>query len=182
MIPASISRRWARALVELAQADDKLELICDQLQTLASAVESNAELAELVGNPSFDNKAQQAVFAKILDAMKADDLLRRFMRLVIEKDRLAALSGMARATQELSDQLFGRQRAHVVSAKPLSDEQRQALIKGLERRTGGGILLEEEVNDDLLAGLRVQLGGHRLEASVAGHFKQLERDLGVRSA
>ena len=180
MIPASISRRWARALVELAQADGRLEPIAEQLQQLADLVQSHGELQQLVRNPAFTAESQQAVFAELLTTMKADDLLKRFVTVLIQKDRLAALSGIAKAAQDLTDRALGRRRARVTSARPLSDAQRAALAEGLSQRTGADIVMEEQVNESLVAGLRVQLGSQRLESSVAGHFAQLQRELGVR--
>ena len=80
----------------------------------------------------------------------------------------------------LTDRALGRRRALVTSARPLTEEQRTQLKASLGQRTGAEIVMEEEVNEDLVAGLRVQLGSQRLESSVAGHFAQLQRDLGVR--
>ena len=136
MIPASVSRRWARALVELAQAEGKLEPIAQQLQELASMVQSHPELQQLVRNPAFSSDAQQAVLAQVLEKMAADDLLKRFVKVLISKDRLAALSGIAEAAEDLTDRALGRRRARVTSARPLSEAQRTALAAGLRQRRG----------------------------------------------
>ena len=180
MIPASISRRWARALVELAQEENRLEAVAEQLQQLAQLSQSHGEIQQLILNPAFSTASQKAVFAEILQKMGADDLLKRFVSVLIEKDRLAALGGIAKAAQDLTDRALGRRRALVTSARPLTEEQRTQLKASLGQRTGAEIVMEEEVNEDLVAGLRVQLGSQRLESSVAGHFAQLQRDLGVR--
>ena len=110
----------------------------------------------------------------------ADELLRPFIGLVIEKDRLGALKGISEAAQRLTDERLGRVRARAVSAQALTDAQRAAVTKALEAKTGQTVLLKTETDASLIAGLQVQIGSELFDGTVKGRLDRLGRQLLVK--
>ena len=177
MIPAAISKRYARALVDLAQQAGRLEAVASSLKALSDTVEQHAELRTLVRHPGFSVEQRSAVFNDIQKGLGSDELLRPFIGLVIEKDRLLALGAISDAVQELADAALGRVRAQATSAQPLTAAQEAAVQAALQRRVGCTVLLETSVDPSLIAGVQVQLGSERLDGTVRGRLDRLGRQL-----
>ena len=177
MIPAAISLRYARALVELAEKEGRLEAVASGLEELVALCVEHEELQAVMRHPGFTTQQRTAVFNELMTRLGSDQLLRPFMGLVIEKDRLAALKGISGAVQNLTDERLGRVRARAISARELSDTQREAVTRALEAKTGQTILLETETNASLIAGLQVQIGSELYDGTVKGRLDRLGQQL-----
>jgi F-type H+-transporting ATPase subunit delta len=177
MIPAAISLRYARALVELAEKVDRLEAVASGLEQLSAICDEHEELQAVMNHPGFSVGQRTAVFNELMKRLNLDDLLRPFMGLVIEKGRLPALRGISASVQSLTDQSLGRVRARAISAHELTDAQRHAVAQALQAKVGQTIVLEATVDPSLIAGLQVQIGSELYDGSVKGRLDRLGRQL-----
>ena len=177
MSSSAVSKRYARALVDLAQKADRLEAVSQGLSQLASLAASHAELRVVVGHPGFSLEQRTAIFNELLERLELDAMLRPFVGLVIEKGRLAALSGIASAVESMTDEALGRVRARACTAQPMTAAQEAAVAAALEKRLGRQVMLETSVDPSLLAGLEVQVGSERFDGSVKGRLDRLGRQL-----
>ena len=180
MIPAAISLRYARALVELADQAGRLEKVAHGLDQLATICSEHPEMHAVMYHPGFTAEQRSSVFNELMGRLGADELLRPFIGLVIEKDRLGALKGISEAAQRLTDERLGRVRARAVSAQELTDAQRAAVTKALEAKTGQTVLLKTETDASLIAGLQVQIGSELFDGTVKGRLDRLGRQLLVK--
>jgi F-type H+-transporting ATPase subunit delta len=64
-------------------------------------------------------------------------------------------------------------RAHITSAQPLTDAQRNDIVSALERRYGKKVEAELDVDPQLLGGARVQVGDQVINASVRDALAQM---------
>ena len=177
MSSSAVSKRYARALVDLAQKADRLEAVSQGLSQLASLAASHAELRVVVGHPGFSLEQRTAIFNELLERLELDAMLRPFVGLVIEKGRLAALSGIASAVESMTDEALGRVRARACTAQPMTAAQEAAVAAALEKRLGSQVMLETSVDPSLLAGLEVQVGSERFDGSVKERLDRLGRKL-----
>ena len=177
MIPAAISLRYARALVELAEKEGRLEAVAAGLHQLATLCAEHDELQAVMSHPGFSVQQRTAVFNELMKRLGSDELLRPFMGLVIEKDRLAALIGISGSVQSLTDERLGRVRARAISARELSEAQCEAVKRALEAKIGQTVLLETETNASLIAGLQVQIGSELYDGTVKGRLDRLGQQL-----
>ena len=62
-----IAKRWALALMELAQEDENIskEDILDDLREIASTIDSSDELSNVINNPSISTEEKQIVLCKL---------------------------------------------------------------------------------------------------------------------
>ncbi len=65
---ASIARRYARALLDLAVESNAVDAFGEQLQALASALDQSAELRNLLGNPAFSRELRQQSIDGLVEA------------------------------------------------------------------------------------------------------------------
>ena len=62
-----VSKRWALALMELAQEDDKISKddVLSDLKNIAETIESSEELSGVINNPSISTEEKQIVLCKL---------------------------------------------------------------------------------------------------------------------
>lgn len=65
----------------------------------------------------------------------------------------------------------------ITSAIPLTAEQRKKLVSALEKKYSTKHEIEEQVDEQLLGGVRITIGSRQLDASVRGKLHSIEAQL-----
>jgi F-type H+-transporting ATPase subunit delta len=172
-------RVYARALVESAKEHDRLAAVHRDLDDFVAAVEQVPELASLLENPEIDRAAKAAVLEELLG--DADELVRNFLLLLVEKGRISQLREIAREVDSLVAAEEQRLEVHLTTAVELSDEEARELVRQIETAAGRKVEATREVDPSLIGGLVLQVGTRRVDASVRGRLDQLRRELLTRS-
>lgn len=176
MIGGEATRRYARALVEIAQRQNVLDEVGDELSDLAEALD-HPELRRVLLNPRFPRPTRTKILESILQSSGAGELMQKFGRLVAEKDRIPDLPGIAQQYQSLADEVRGRVRAQVRTAFDLPSASLDELRAKLSEVTGKEVLLEVEKDDSLIGGLVCRMGGVVMDGSIKNHLKNLRESL-----
>ncbi len=178
MANLSVARRYARALIELAKEGAGVESIQAQLDGLAQAITSSAELSDLVVNPVYTRADRWAVLQEVMQKQGASDpMLANFIRLLVDRERIGQLSDISRLFRDMADSLAGRLRGRVISAAPLPEDSVRAIKKGLERLTDRQVTLEPTVEPSLLGGVMAQVGSTVYDGSLKSHLEELRKEL-----
>ena len=176
MIGGEAARRYARALVDIAERQNVLDEVGEELSALADALE-HPELRRILLNPRFSRPVRTQIRESIMDSSSASELMRKFGRLVAEKDRIADLSGISQHYQALADEAKGRVRAQVRTAFDLSSASLEELSAKLSEVTGKEVLLEVEKDESLIGGLVCRMGGIVIDGSIKNQLKNLRDSL-----
>jgi len=88
-----------------------------------------------------------------------------FLDLLLRKKRMHEFRVVVAEFEALVEQAQGIHRAHVVSATPLDNAERERLHRALERLIAGTIKLETEVDPALLGGALVRIGDRVFDRS-----------------
>lgn len=179
MVNVSVARRYARALLEVSGgAADK---VLEELTSLVSALETSAELSEVVTNPAYTQAQRNAVIEGLLSASGAvEPALANTVRLLVHRNRMAYLPDIARAFRDLTDAKAGRVRGKVVSAVPLPTETLDTLASNLEKLTQKKVVLEAKVNRAVLGGVSAQVGSWVYDGTLKNQLEELRQTLKVR--
>lgn len=172
MIVGSVARRYARAILALANEQGTLEQTAAELQLLR-AVAADESIAQALANPLLSATARRDLARTIADTLKLSPTGRNFVSLLADHRRLDQLAGIAQEFERLLDERLGRVRATVSSAVPLSDGQRQAVIAAFERTLGRTVLAETRVDPTLLGGVVVDVEGTVYDGSVRTQLRAL---------
>ncbi len=174
---ASIARRYARALLDLAVDSNAVDAFGQQLQAFAAALDESAELRNLLGNPAFSRELRHQMLDALVGALGLAPAVANLTRLLIDRDRAAELGQISRIYRDLSDELAGRARAQVQAATPLSSEQVTELAAALSKAVHRDVTVEAEVEADLLGGAVAQVGSFLFDGSIKGQLRELRREL-----
>ncbi len=170
-----VDRVYANALFEAALEKDRLEAVRDQLQQVVEAEAQVPELRELLRNPQLDPRARAAALGDVLG--DADELLRNFLLVLADKGRTGQLEEIAREFERLVAEHEGVVHAELTTAFELSDEEATKLLGQIEQASGRKVEATRRVDPDLIGGIVLQVGSHRLDASVRGRLERLRRQL-----
>jgi F-type H+-transporting ATPase subunit delta len=168
-------RVYARALFDAALEEGKLEPVREQLAQVVAAEAGVPELRELLRNPQLDPQVRKAALRDLL--ADSEELLRNFLLVLVDKGRSAQLEEIAREFERLVARHEGIVHAELTTAIELSDEEARDLLARIEQSTGRKVEATRKVDPGLIGGIVLQIGSHRIDASVRGRIERLRREL-----
>jgi F-type H+-transporting ATPase subunit delta len=177
MAQIALSRRYARALLEVAVEENSVDQVADRLQALASAFEQSAELRAVLSSPSYDREVRLKVLQALLAGGTVPTSLENTLRILNDRSKLEAIPGIARAYIELADVRAGRVRGVVTSAQPLSPDLLAQLTQQLAGLSGKQVVVETRVDPDLIGGVSAQVGSMLYDGSLRTQLEQLRQEL-----
>jgi F-type H+-transporting ATPase subunit delta len=170
-----VDRVYARALFEAAQEKGRLEAVREQLEQVVTAAAEVPELRELLRNPQLDPRARAAALEEALAG--GDQLLRNFLLVLVDKGRIGELEVIAEEFERLVAEEEGVLSAELTTAVELSDDDERRLLQQIETASGRKVEATRHVDPGLIGGIVLQVGSHRLDASVRGRLDRLRRAL-----
>jgi F-type H+-transporting ATPase subunit delta len=170
-----VDRVYASALFEAARERGRLEPVRDELQQVVAAEAEVPELRELLRNPQLDPRARASALEDVLSG--GEELLRNFLLVLADKGRTGSLEEIAREFERLIAEHEGIVHAELTTAVELSDEEAQTLLRQIEQASGRKVEATRSVDPELIGGIVLQVGSHRLDASVRGRLERLRREL-----
>lgn len=172
---AALARPYARAVFELANSKGELAQWSDQLALMA-AVAANETMRNLLDNP----KLTRDDAANLMIRACGDDIGEgavNLLKILAENDRLDQLPMIEALFRQFRDEAEGTVHAEVLSAQPLSEEQKTAIAAALKQRLGRDVQLNCSVNEDLVGGAVIRAGDLVIDGSAVEYLRQLSNAL-----
>ncbi|HSM15010.1 MAG TPA: ATP synthase F1 subunit delta [Thermoanaerobaculia bacterium] len=176
-----IARVYAEAIGALAAEQDLEDRVLEELEGLVAAVDASPELEAFLASPLVEDEAQRSALDQALRG-RLSDLVVDALQVMRRKGRLVLVRAVARAYRELWMKRRHRVEVRVVSAVPLGEELRAALVETVGSRIGRQPVLVESVDAGVLGGLVVSVDDYRFDASVAARLARLQGALLERTA
>ncbi len=174
---AEVARRYAEALIHAAEREGAVDEVLDDLVQLERDVlKPNPRFAQVLASPRVSSAEKDRILVDLLEG-RGSSLLLRFLRVLNRHERLGYSGAVAHAASAIWDKRHARVPVHVRSAVPLDEGQLQSLRDGLARMTGATPILDVSTDPTLLAGLVVQVGDLRYDASAKSRLAQLRQRL-----
>jgi F-type H+-transporting ATPase subunit delta len=170
-----VARRYARALIELAERS-QVEQWGMELNRLAAMVEA-PELFGRLTSPELSDEARQVAIGKIAEKLELSYPLRSFAVVLARHGRIEEIGGCAEAYRDMADEMFGRVRATLTFASEPSDADVQRVAAGLESIARKKVIPTIKVEKNLLGGVVAELGGKIYDGSLATRLAEAQRKL-----
>lgn len=176
MSQRTIARRYATALYQEADEAGVLDAVDDDVLMLRRSLESNRQLSNVFVSPVISREKKDAIVQELLKD-RVEPLLVQFLRLLIEKDRETITKAVLDRYQDLRDEHRDIVDATVRVARPLTEDDREALTAALEKKTGQSVRLHVEEEPELIGGLMIRIGDRVYDASVRNQLSNLHSRL-----
>jgi F-type H+-transporting ATPase subunit delta len=170
-----VARRYARAILEVAQAEGKARELRPELGAVARGLAASPALQHALLHPALPTEKKRALAAAVF--AKGSPLLLRALDLVASRGRLALLPGIAEEYAQALLRSEGVEPAELVTAVPLADSEAERIRLALCAATGKDIELQTSVDPSLLGGVLVRIAGRYYDGSVRGRLLALKRRL-----
>jgi len=181
MLSQAVSRRYAKALFDLAQEKGLLDQVAREFGYVVQMIETQPHLRAFMNDVMISPPKKREVLSRVFDG-KISPLVRNFLFLVVQKRREAYLPAMYRAFEELANEALGVVEVEVRSAVPLEEQTARKLEAALVTRLGKRVKFRTQVAPELIGGLVVRVGDTLMDGSVRTRLRRMhERLIGSES-
>ena len=177
MRTSPLARRYAKALLELANEKNLGARVGKDLQDLAATWEQSPELRGVFENPAVTSEPRRKVVEALATRMGLQPLTTNTLKLLSDRGRFRYLGEIAEAFTTLSEADAGALRAEVTSASALPESYYSRLQAELEKATGRKVSLVKKQDPELIGGVVTRVGDKVYDGSVRHRLEQLRENL-----
>jgi F-type H+-transporting ATPase subunit delta len=170
-----IAQVYARSLFEVAQEQDKLDVVRDQIGQFADALNDSRELQTFFFSPYFSTEEKKDGLDKALEG--EDDVVRNFLAVLIENHRMPALFRIRRELDAMWRGVNKLLPVQVTSAVELDEAVTRQIGEEIGRQTGRTVELTAKVDPDVLGGIVLRVGNSILDASIRTRLERLRKQV-----
>lgn len=168
------SKRYARAVFELAQEKGEIDRWLVELQKM-STVLATPDVQSLLRSPKLPFAQKRKLLEEQLKGLSP--LAVNLASLLVLHERLPILSLIVNEYGRLVDEYRGIKHVQVVTAVPLAGDQLQQLSSQFGAALGKKIVLEPRVDPAIIGGLVARVDDRLIDGSVRNRLQQLKTSL-----
>ncbi len=166
---------YAQALYELARDKGLDESILSEMNALEESFDQNPEYIRLLRSASLPKEERCQVLDQGFRG-KIQPYLLNFLKILVEKDHIHLFHDCSRAYTRMYQRDHNILGVTAYTAVALSEAQEAALIKKLSGITGKTILLRNQIDPEILGGVKLSYDGKCLDDTVSHRLDKV-RDL-----
>jgi F-type H+-transporting ATPase subunit delta len=174
MIEGNLSRRYTRALFQLARESGQEEKIGSEIDQFLT-VHEQSELRRVLSNPAFPAAVRKDILRQVVDSQQLAPLTAKFLLLLLDRDRLGYLPGIVSSYRRMLNEARGRVEARVSSAAALDGAVMEQLRERLRGLSGKDVVLQQETDPSLLGGLLIELEGKIYDGSIRTQLEKMKQ-------
>ena len=173
-----VAKRWALALMELAQEDENISKaeILDDLKEISDTIESSTELSEVINNPSITTEEKQIVLCKLFQN-SIIPIVYNFLFVLNLKKRVHIISEIAKEFAKELDKLNNVVHVNITSAINLDDERKEQIKTKIAEKLHKDIIVDWGVDKDIIAGLIFNIDEMIIDNSVRHKLEALSKEI-----
>ena len=164
------AKRYARAVFEIAGQSNTIEEWGGALQESQEALLEEDLLASLEYPKLTAERKVQIIQSAFTETPR---LVVNLLSLLATRNRIGLLPQIVEEYQSLCDAHYGRSRAHVTTAIPLEEAQRERITNQLEQLIGHEVIINVEVDPDVLGGVTARVGDKIIDGSLKGRLRAM---------
>lgn len=173
LLSAEVLVPYAEALMSVAQANNLIDRIGEDVASLLNLLKESAELQQFLGSPVVKAEDKKAVLGRI-GGEQLHPYTRNFLNLLVDRRRIRFLEGICQQFQALLRKLNQTVLAEVTSAVELNEGQQQAVREKVVAMTGAHqVELDARVDPDLIGGVIIKVGSQLIDASLRGQLRRI---------
>ncbi len=175
MAELTVTHSYSEALFGAAEKSGALDDIAGQAREFLDVIKGQQKLRTFYFAPNIPRETKEEVFNKVFGD-KLHKLLGNFVRLLIRRGRLELLVGALDDFQIRYERHRGNWPARVVTAADVSDEWKEKLQGALEKFTNLKLQINWYVDENVLGGVRFQVGDTLIDGTLSNGLERLRHD------
>ena len=168
-------REYAKALFMLANEENCCDDILLDLRCAVTAVNQNKTYLELLDTPSLSKEEKISLIDEAFSSLSQNVV--NLIKILCEKRSTRLLPEILKEYEALYDDKFNILRVEAISARPMTQEQIEALKEKLEKEKQKTVVITNTQDPEILGGLKLRFAGIQLDGSLKTRLEKIEESL-----
>jgi F-type H+-transporting ATPase subunit delta len=179
MSEIQVASRYAKSLIDLAQEQNVLEPVKQDIELFIKTVKENPLLRAVLANPIIGLDKKAGILSELFTG-KVNQMLLNYFKIVVNKGRSEILYATAKEFINEYNKRKNIVKATVTSAAPLSDKNKKQIEDLVKEVTKGDVVLETKVDPELIGGYILKVGDRQYDASIASSMRKLKKEFNLQ--
>ncbi len=172
-----VVKGYAQALFAVAEAEEDLGTVEDELFAFAKALELDGRLRETLTDPALPAENKRALVQELLGD-RANPHTVSILGFLIEQGRARELDRIVEGLAELAAERRKHVVAEVRSAVPLTQERRRKMAEALSKATGKTVEIKVVLDPSVIGGILARVGDEVFDGTVRSRLEEARERLG----
>lgn len=171
------AERYAESLIDLCK-----NKVCsyndmsDNLNNVTDILKHSEELVKTLNNPTLSLLQKKDIIETVF-AKDVNDVVRNFLKLLVEKNRFSIFSDIVEVYNKLLDEVNEVARVEIISAVGLNEEEKNIIETKLNTKISKQLAIKYNVDNSIIAGLIIKYGDDVIDMSLAQKLKNLKQEI-----
>ena len=173
-----IAKRWALALMELAQEDENIskEDILDDLREIADTINSSKELSNVIENPSISTEEKQVVLCKLFQN-SIMPIVYNFLFALNLRKRVGIITDISIEFEKELERIKNIAKVNVTSAIELNQERKEQIKTRIAEKLSKEVIVNWGVDSNIIAGLIFKIDEVIIDNSIKHKLEDLSKEI-----
>ena len=167
--------RYAKAILEMAQASGTATQVNEDMALIASTIKDNSELNDFIHSPSVKGEVKESALKEIFAGTQ--NITKGLFHLLLENKRFEILGDITGQYKTQFDELNGIETATVTTAFPITPELESKVLDKIKEFSNKKVIVKNIVDPSIIGGFILRIGDKQFNASVANRLLTLKREL-----
>lgn len=172
MIINEIVSQWSSALFQLAQEENQIKKYCEEIDILVNVVVSNPKFLDIIKSSNLSFLEKSKILKESFSSFSI--YIINFLLFLAQENNFGFLLPILKEFHSQCDDYIGIENGVVYSVVRLSVVQMKKLEEKLSLSTKSTVNLVNEIDDSLIAGIKIKLKSQIFDGSVKGQIDQLK--------
>jgi F-type H+-transporting ATPase subunit delta len=169
--------RYAQAVFELAKEAGALAAVEQDFLKFSAAWRESADLRAVARSPLIEPEEKAKALTAVASKLGLSELGCNAIGVAAVNRRAAELPHIASAFTALVARERGARQIEIISARPMGEADKSAIVSALSKTLGSRIEAEAKVDESLIGGFIVRVGSRQFDASIKSKLESLRLQL-----
>ena len=173
-----VSKRWAKALMDLAQEDSNVtkESVLADLREIAYVIDSSEELSNVISNPSVSTEEKQIVLCKLFEN-RISPIVYNFIFVLNLRKRVNIIKEIAQEFEKELEKINNIVHVSVTSAIELNDSKKEKIKDKISSKLNKDVIVDWDTDDNIIAGLVFNIDETVIDNSIRHKLEDLSKNI-----
>lgn len=167
--------RYAKALLELSQEQNKMDVVESNMLDIVKASNETHDFQVFLNSPIIKADKKVSVMNQLFSNF--DSLSISFLELITKNGREGLIAEIANSFLVQLKELRGIVPVSITSATPLDSKTKEVILSKLKATINGQLEVEEIIDNALIGGFVIRMGDKQIDSSVASQLKRMKQEL-----
>lgn len=172
----AVERVYAMALLELAEDAKSVEATADEMKQIRKLLADQPDVTNLLASRVLSKEQRDGALVSAFKG-RVSDLVFRFLRVLVSKDRFDELPGIAAAFAHLVDERHGTIEIQATAASALDPASVESIKSRIAGLTGRKVRIHETLDAEMIGGIKLRVADELIDGSVVTQLRKMRENL-----